>query len=245
MVKRLLPILDNILPESRDLPTVRALTALWQEVSSRPLYAPPHFWRYLKLRWQVKLKFLDPQSVVMSAPLGKINDCSSCFDICCVGPRSTVLLRLRDIATLMDIGRTDLMTHHKPQFAATELAQRPALNRVVHSRGWSTFPVLKQNSYGACEALNSDGKCTLYPYWPMSCARFPYSLHAEDGDIFYSQRCDSFWVHPSLAPRVRIMATLAVESYNERLRDLILLAYVPEKLAALGLTHHLATDLKW
>lgn len=91
------------------LPTVQALDALWGRVQQKPLWAPPNFWRYLKLRSQVRLRFLNVSEVDVKIPAGKINACSECFDICCVSPHSTVLLRLRDIATLMDVGRTDLI----------------------------------------------------------------------------------------------------------------------------------------
>lgn len=221
------------------LPTVVALEALWQEVRARPLWAPPHFFRYLALRWRTRLRMLDPTRVKILAPPGKVNDCSGCMDICCIGPRSTVLLRFRDIATLMDIGRTDLMTHDKPHFGPEELAQRPALARQVSSRSWATFPVLRQNRFAACAALTDDGKCSIYPYWPLACARFPYALHADDDTVFYSARCDSFWVRRDGTERVASMAVDAVVSYNERIKDLVLLAYAPERLAELGLLQHI------
>ena len=41
------------------LPTVAALAALWREVAARPLWAPPHFWRYLGLRRRMHLRLLD------------------------------------------------------------------------------------------------------------------------------------------------------------------------------------------
>ncbi|HET6343481.1 MAG TPA: YkgJ family cysteine cluster protein, partial [Myxococcota bacterium] len=204
-----------ILPETAraaPLPTVAALESLWREVAHRPLWAPPNFFRYLRLRWRTRLALLDPTTVRLRGTVGKINDCSACSDICCSGPRSTVLLRLTDIAMLMDIGRTDLMTHAKPQFKPEELRARPALRRQVASEAWARFPVLRQNEFGACEALTAAGKCSIYPHWPLACARFPYALHAEAQEIFYSQRCRSFWVHPRAAARVQQMAVAVVVS---------------------------------
>ena len=183
----------------------------------------------------MRLRLLDADAVTIGAPAGKINDCSGCNDSCCVGKRATVLLRLRDIATLVDLGRTDLITTAKPTFDPDEIAHRPALARQLASRSWRMFPVLKQNGFGACAALTVQGKCAIYPHWPMSCARFPYALHLDDAEIFYSQRCNSFWIHPRAGARVKAMAAAAVASYNERIKDLVLLAYAPRQLEDLGL----------
>jgi len=234
---RSLPILDA---SEQPLPTVEALDRLWTEVNQKPLWAPPRFFKYLKLRWRSRLKLLDPARLNLSMPPGKVNDCSTCTDICCIGPRSTVLLRLRDIATLKDIGRSDLITQRKPHFSAEELNARPALRRQITSRGWDTFPVLKQNTFGACGALSVSGKCLVYPHWPLACARFPFSLHLEAEEIFYSQRCQSFWIRNDSGAKVSEMAIAAVASYNERIKDLVLLAYAPEQLADLGLMKYLS-----
>ena len=233
-----LPIIQST-PARAPLPTVRALDALWHEVSKKPLWAPPHFLRYLRLRFNTRLRLLDSSRVKISAPEGKINDCGACLDICCVGPRSSVLLRFKDIATLRDLGRTDLITQNKPTFTPRELAERPALRRQTASKAWATFPVLRQNSFGACLALTDSGHCSLYPHWPMACARFPYALHLEDQEVFYSDRCDSFWIRPDVGERVRSMAVAAVASYNERIKDLVLLAYAPKQLEDLGLLQYL------
>ena len=160
------------------LPRVEALDKLWQEVSSKPLYAPRTFSKYLKLRWKMSLRQVDAKQVEVIAPLGKVNDCSSCTDICCVGPHSTVSLRLQDIAALIDLGRDDLITMEKPDFPEHTRAKRSALRKTLASTGWRTFPVLKKDSMGACAALGRDGQCGLFPHWPLSCARFPYSLHS-------------------------------------------------------------------
>lgn len=241
LAARSLPIVSHSPAPRQSLPTVTALERLWEEVAAKPLWAPPRFFTYLKLRWRMRLRLLDAQRLHLSMPAGKINDCSTCTDICCIGPRSTVLLRLRDVATLKDIGRTDLMTQKKPEFTVDELGARPALRRQVRSAGWSVFPVLKQNTFGACAALSVQGKCLLYPHWPMACARFPFSLHLDDEEIFYSQRCQSFWIRPDVNERATEMAIAAVSSYNERIKDMILLAYAPRQLSDLGLAQYLST----
>ena len=222
-------------------PTVDALDELWEEIAQAPLWAPPNLGRCLRLRWRMRLRLLDPKRVRLYGPPGKLNDCNACTDICCVGPRATVQLRLRDIATLIDVGRTDLITHDRPQFSAAELQQRPALRRNVGSEAWSIFPVLRRNSMGACAALSTEGKCQLYPSWPLSCARFPYSLHVDTASVFFSQRCDSFWVRPDATEPVRQMVVTAVDAYNHRIKDRVLLEYAAVRLAALGLLDHLRT----
>lgn len=226
--------------ESDELPTVRALDALWAEVTSKPLWSRPNFWRYLRLRRAMRLELLDANRARILAPAGKINDCSSCTDICCIGPSSTVLLRLRDVATLVDLGREDLMTRSKPRFSEEQQAARPALRCHVATDAWRIFPVLEQNRMGACAALTVGGQCSLYPNWPLSCARFPYALHADDHEVFYSPRCESYWVRPDATPRVRAMARAAVDSYNERIKDAVLLEYARPRLESLGLTRFLS-----
>ncbi len=220
------------------LPTVRALDDLWAEVTARPLWSHG-FVRYLRLRRATRLTLLDASRVRVLAPAGKINDCSSCTDICCIGPRSTVLLRFRDIATLIDLGRDNLMTTKKPRFSEDEQEARPALRRHLASDAWRIFPVLRQTAAGACAALSLGGQCSLHPHWPLSCARFPYALHADDREVFYSPRCDSYWVRPDATPRVRAMARAAVDSYNHRIKDTVLLEYARSRLEDLGLLRHL------
>ena len=217
---------------------MRALEGLWQQVSRRPLWAPPNFFRYLRLRRKTHLTVIDPARVRLLAPRWKVNDCSACTDICCVGPRATVLLRLRDIATLIDIGRTELMTLEKPAFSMADQEARPALRRQMASQAWYDIPTLRQNRMGACAALTSSGKCGLYPDWPLACARFPYALHADAREVFYSRRCNSFWVRSDARERVTAMSVAVVASYNERIKDLVLLAYAPTELERLGLLRY-------
>lgn len=233
-----LPILEG--ERSHPKPTVDALDRLWQEVSSRPLYARPHFWRYLRLRWKMRLKLLSASECSVMAPKWKTNDCTSCTDICCTGPHSTVSLGFRDIATLVDLGRAELISSRKPYFDPDVVRKRPALKRHLASIAWRRFPVLKQTSMGSCAALSVDGKCTLYPDWPTSCARFPYSLNLDEKKIFYSRRCDSFWIRHDRQEAVKGMALSAVVSYNEKIKDIVLLEYAPTRLRELGLLQHLS-----
>ena len=228
--------------DARAFPTLEALQALWNEIARRPLWAPPHLLRYLSLRRRMRLKLLDPDRVRVDAPKGKVNDCACCLRNCCVGRDATVLLRLRDLAVLKDLGRTDLVTRRKPAFTEAELASRPALARQVASEAWRTFPILRKTSLGACAALTSDGRCTLYPHWPLACARFPYALHADTERVFYSRRCDSFWIRPDAEGIAHRMVRAAVFTYDERIKDAILVAYAPRRLEELGLAAFIQTE---
>jgi Fe-S-cluster containining protein len=231
-----LPIVDE---GTRDLPTVRALEKLWSEVTARPLWADGRLFTYLRLRSRMRLHMIATSGLTSVVPSGKVNDCTSCSELCCVGHNQTVSLRFRDIATLIDIGRTDLITKDKPTFDNQTLEQRPALERTLASAAWRRFPVLRQNAFGACHALSSEGKCTLYPHWPTSCARFPYSLDVEINAITYSPRCRSFWIRPDAEAKIESMKVAAVAAYNERIKDLVLLAYAPTHLGDLGLATYL------
>ena len=222
-----------------ELPTVKALDELWKEIQDRPLWAPPTFWKWLKLNLRMRTRHLNAEKVRIIAPQYKVNECASCTDNCCIGPHSTVLLRLRDIATLIDIERTDLMTHQKPKFSEQALSSRHALKLQTASSDWKSFPILKQNSFHACAALDTDGQCTLFPHWPSACARFPYALDAENLEVFYSRRCDSFWVRPDAEEQVHAMRKAAVAAYNERVKDQLILAFAEKELAELGLTRFL------
>ena len=175
----------------------------------------------------------------LHAPAGKMNLCQSCTDNCCIGPESTVLLRLYDIATLIDLEKTELIGQEKPGFDAELLEQRPAMQKHLASKAWEIFPVLEKNSFGACAALTTDGACSLYPHWPLSCARFPYALNVEASYIFYSRRCDSFWIRSDVQENIQAMRLAAVACYNERIKDAVLLEYAPKKLAELGLLSYL------
>ena len=64
-------------------------------------------------------------------------------------------------------------------------------------------------------------------------------VQLEEKKIFYSRRCDSFWIRPDTKEPVEAMALEAVASYNERIKDLILLEYAPQRLGDLGLLSYL------
>src|SRR5262249_44265735 len=118
-----------------------------------------------------------------------------------------------------------------------------ARRRFLTSRTFEVFPVLKQDTTERCLALGADKKCSLYPNWPLSCARFPYSLDLEAREIFYSPRCPVYdLVENPRDARVETMVDATLAAYNERIRDWILLEYQRPALVALGLTAFLRLD---
>ena len=89
--------------------------------------------------------------------------------------------------------------------------------------------------------------CSLYPSWPLSCARYPYALDLQSKVVFYAKGCtstrDSLELPVAEAPlRVRALVRAVVDAYNERIKDVILLALAKPELAELGLTQHLRLD---
>lgn len=215
------------------------LQALWNDISKRGLWKPPYTGLYIKLWRKYRLKLLSPKGVKLLIPRGKINYCHECCDNCCLGTHSTVQLHLQDIAMLLDHGNERFITQEKPSFTKEELSDRPALERNQRSIFWQVFPVMKQTKFHACAALGVDGLCQLYPHWPLSCARFPYSLHADDRRIFFSPRCPSYLLDEAKGARAQLMINAAVEAYNAEIKDIILLHYVPEELEKLGLLNYL------
>lgn len=215
------------------------LRALWADLNKGPLWRRPYTGLYIKLWRQYRLRLLSPKNVKLLIPRGKINYCHECCDNCCLGIHSTVGLHLQDIAMLLDHGRQEYISQEKPQFSKEVLESRPALERNQRSVMWQAFPVMKQTKFHACAALGVDGLCQLYPHWPLSCARFPYSLHADDRRIFFSPRCPSYLLDEAKGARAQLMIEAAVEAYNAEIKDIIMLHYIPEELRKLGLLEYI------
>lgn len=217
------------------------LEGLWSQVSVRPVLLSRRWRRQLKLQRMMRTDFISGSQIKPITSPRRINECAECLDTCCVGKKSTVLLHLCDIASLIDDGRTELMTHDKPTFSADETARSPALERHVSSVAWKVFPILKQNSFYACSALDDAGRCTLYPKWPLSCERFPVALNFDAESLFLSQRCSSTRVIETDAEQDRLeeMESGALAAYNERIKDFMLLTHAKETLQHLGITKYL------
>lgn len=220
---------------------VAELESIWSGVSKRPVLLSRRWLRQARLSRLMNTEVLTRAQVQPLQSPRRINECAECLDTCCVGKKSTVLLHLRDIASLLDGDHADLMTHTKPTFSPEEKSLSPALDRHVSSVAWRVFPILKQNSFFACSALNDDGRCTLYPKWPLSCERFPVALNLDAEAFFLSSRCSSTRVletHEE-SERLEEMEGGALAAYNERIKDFMLLTHARDSLRTLGITKYL------
>ena len=189
----------------------------------------------LQLRANFDLDTITPWRVASLVPKGMVPDCERCQDICCAGLENVVSLRLKDIASLMDIDRTDLISRKKPNFPKSMLGERPMLRELVTSMLWRTLPVLKQHGERrVCAALGEDLKCTLHPSWPTSCERFPYTLSVVRREVFWGKRCPSRQQSAQMVPRGRELFSAAIAAYNERIKDAILLTHARKELDDIG-----------
>src|SRR5262249_8455495 len=144
--------------------TEQALDALWARYASgwKRLLSAKMIGE-LMLRASLDVDLVPVHRIANTIPTGTIPDCAVCENICCVGLENVVSLRLTDVATWMDIRRTDLMTKKKPNFPKDMLRSRPALFEIVGSELWRALPVLRQiGESRICAALTPELKCSLH-----------------------------------------------------------------------------------
>ncbi len=189
----------------------------------------------LALRASFDLDLLVPERIKQRIQPGTIPDCERCDDICCAGLENLVSLRLSDIASLIDLERTDLIQRKKPRFPESLLAARPHLQELTHSELWRTLPVLRQiGESHICAALSTELRCTLHPRWPLSCERFPYTLKAARREVVWGLRCPSQTSSSENVERSQEMFEATVDAYNGRVRDAVLLKHARRDLDELG-----------
>lgn len=223
-----------------------ALRDAWPSVRRR-LWKSPRYWpRSLRLLRHYNLRELRIKDVYVRMPKGVTPDCEGCQEVCCTGRHRVVSLRLVDIAAFMDAGLQHAISVEKPRFSTKELSASSALYEQVHSDLWKWFPVLRQDETQTCVLLGEDLRCTAHPFWPLSCARFPYSLNLMHRTIFFAQSCRYHQTVPAeeanAAMRPLIQATL--DAYNQKIRDLVMVHLAPEVLRDLGLLPYLSLP-KW
>jgi len=217
------------------------LDALWRRYDRgwKRLLSPGVL-RELSLRASFDLDLLAPHRIANEIPKGTVPDCPRCEDICCAGLENLVSLRLRDVAVLIDLDRTDLISVRKPRFPPGLVRARPALHELMGSELWLTLPVLKQvGERRICAALTAEMQCSLYPSWPLSCDRFPYTLSARRR-VVWGSRCASKQCGPEHEPRHAEMFEAAVDTFNERVRDAVLLAHARPALDEIGIGRFLS-----
>lgn len=213
-----------------------ALHAIWHLTQQRKL--KPRYWpRLLRLRANFDLDFLQYKDMHIAIPKGKIPDCPNCLETCCSGPNAVVSLRLIDIAKLVDNGFAKNIvpatkTAHKSgtTFSETLFAQ--------------SFPTLKRDATNTCTLYNTQRLCSAFPNWPLSCARYPYAVDAKNRVIFFAKGCRSYELVPAhtALPQSARLYRAAMDSYNERIKDLFMLALSLPELKDAGLVEFLDTS---
>lgn len=218
-----------------------ALDELWAGYAGRARrLLSPRWMAELRLRARFDLTPLDPHRVALEAPRDAVPDCESCPDICCAGLENLVSLRLRDLAVLIDLDRTDLIRRKKPRFPESLVQSRPHLAPLMESRLFRALPALAQvGPERRCVALSRGLRCTLHPHWPLSCARFPYTLTPDRRRIRWGRRCPTGMREVGGHHRLR---EALFQSYDERLRDAVLLTHARPTLEALGLGRWLCAE---
>jgi Fe-S-cluster containining protein len=245
---RSLPVLHDLAaPPARaanvdDGEVARALENLWREARHR-LFHPKRVLTWFSLRRRFDLRFMRPQEVKVLVPRGTVPDCESCTDICCTGPNAVVSLRLADIARLVDKGLDRFIVHERPP-APPVKAMSWARYEMETSVFAQMFPVLARDATGTCLLLDENLRCTAFPAWPVSCARYPYALDALRREVFLAKGCRSHrLVTLDDAPgSVVKLVDASVRAYNERIRDIILVHTALPELHMLGLTRHLRLE---
>lgn len=219
-------------------PVEAALDGLWQNYrQSWKRLLSAGMMKELVLRASFDPGIVAPWRIANAVPKGTVPDCPACTNICCAGVENVVSLRLRDVAMLIDIGRTDLMSKAKPNFPSWMLHDRPLLKELVVSELWRALPVMRQEGdLQACAALDLDTlKCSLNPNWPTTCERFPYTLNMGRKQVVWGSRCPSKDQAPKHLERSEALFDATINAYNERVKDAVLLAHARPALQTLGL----------
>ena len=221
---------------------VDAVNALWPVARARML-APKNLWRAFKLSRRFDLRFVRASGLKVRLPAYTIPDCDSCTDLCCTGPNAVVSLRLVDIARLLDHGLADAIDVPPRSLPVVE-SPTDARRRLERSLFVDTFPVLRRDATGTCTLLTEGRQCSAWPHWPLSCARYPFSVDVDNGVLFWASGCQSTrTVTIDDAPdSVRSLIDAAVDSYNERLRDIVRLSFALDEVRALGLDRYLRLE---
>jgi Fe-S-cluster containining protein len=224
----------------------RRVRQLWRDYQLRPVRGFRHFWRLWKLHREFDLTIspVNAQSWQWLFPQDRRPNCHSCLENCCKGIHNTVLLRLVDVALLLDRGLDEHITLEKPVFTGEMLAAKPRLQEMLRSFHWRVFPVLKQKSSDqTCTFLSPDGRCLIHAYRPWICRVFPYSLDVEQRSVSWSERCRCFdSADPQVSPIAELRQAVFHNFYTEKMLDLILVSVYREELEQIGLTSWLCLD---
>ena len=229
-------------------PVEQALAALWPTARQR-LYSLRGVPTWLKLNRRFRLRLVRPRKVKVLVPAGRLPDCEACVELCCTGPNALVSLRLADVARLVDAGLEAFIAPRSadPSLAAEARSRaKPsfARRRLEASVFADMFPVLSRDDTLTCRLLNEDRLCGAHPSWPVSCQRYPYAFDAEHDVVFLAEGCRSHrLISIDDAPdSVARLVNAAVDAYNQRVKDIVLLHVALREVWELGLLRYLELD---
>ena len=210
------------------------LHELWP-IAQKRLWDPRYLWSHLQLKRTFHLDFLKPHEFRLMVPSGVLTHCEQCENICCTGSHSRVSLNLLDIARLLD---AKLNEHIKraPHDIEQQHAKQAAQEDAEASFFFKAFPLLKRDNTHTCSLLQENLHCGAFPHWPLSCERYPFSVNLMNKTVFWAKGCEHQELHhePEAHARSRQMYHAALQSYNQRIKDVVMLHMVMPELAALG-----------
>jgi Fe-S-cluster containining protein len=189
----------------------------------------------LRLARRFDLEPLDATALVDDTQ-GQVPDCRACDDNCCRGAESRIVLRLSDLARLIDAGLEHAIDV-APVTPPETYARFPELKAHEARETNRRFPALKQREDGRCVFLDDEQRCGIYVLRPLRCRRFPYRVSDDKTRVTYASRCQSRRAG-SAAERVELFRA-AVDNYNEKLKDLLLLEHGRPALERLGIARYL------
>ena len=176
-------------------------------------------------------------------PSGYLTDCQQCENICCTGPNSRVSLNLLDIARLMD-AKLEAFIEPPPHQSAPNKYKKMAQHDAEDSIFFTSFPILKRDETQTCALLTKDLQCGAFPHWPLSCERYPFAINLIDKTVFWAQGCGYQELHYEADAhlRTRQLFHAALEAYNQKVKDAMMLYFTMPELAQLGVLKYLKLD---
>jgi Fe-S-cluster containining protein len=215
-----------------------ALNKLWTEVSYRKLFKLKNFFQDLILLQRYDLRFISPEKLKIAFDSHLLPDCANCPENCCHGAENTVSLRLIDIARLLDANLAEAIDLDNRSFRQDKYFKKnPHALRLVSNDSWKFFPVLKRVN-NICPYLDKDNRCSIYQHRPITCRRFPYIITSDKKNIVFSQKCHKTKLTNNKNQQETLL-NAAIDSYNEKIKDLILLHYARKELSKIGLIKYL------
>jgi len=215
---------------------VSRLEALWSAKARYTRFQITDLWRSWRLHRRYDLRMVDPARLVSVIPRYQAPACRFCDEICCIGPRNIVTLRLRDVASLIDMGLEEVID---TRIQRIPRAGSAAMREFLGTEIWSRFPKLKQTPEGRCVLLTPEGRCRIYGREPLACRRFPFALSSDRRRVFYSPRCRSHTISHANRARYQQHIEAVAANYNEMIKELVLLYHAPRELRILGLDRFL------